>query len=83
MPTSCWWPHEAESFSQGVPSGEFESGTAMSGIHKGRVTTEGKFAVVGIDDSKESIEHANEAFAQNGVLSFAYMEISRELSSKR
>ena len=83
MLTNFWWPNETGSFSQGVSSGEVESGTAMSGIHKGRGAAEGKFAVVGIDDSKESIEHANEAFARNGVLSFAHMEIARELSSKR
>lgn len=45
--------------------------------------TEGKFAVVGIDASEELIEHANEAYAQNDVLSFAKVDISRELSSKR
>ena len=45
--------------------------------------TEGKFAVVGIDACEELIEYANEAYAQNDVLSFAKVDISRELSSKR
>ena len=46
-------------------------------------TTEGKFSIVGIDACEEWIECANDAFAQNDVLSFAKVDISKELSSKR
>ena len=46
-------------------------------------TTEGKFTVVGIDPSEELIGYANEAYAQNDFLSFAKVDISRELSPKR
>ena len=46
-------------------------------------TTEGKFSIVGIDACDEWIEVANDAFAQNDVLSFANVDISEELSSKR
>ena len=46
-------------------------------------TAEGKFTLVGIDACEMLVGCANEAYAQNDVLSFAKVDVSRELSPRR